>query len=201
MTIIQKDQSYTFSKYFELKIESKDLAKEFGYSFARTYLNLPLFMGGLNRILELKQGINEVLPHASLSSETARREILISPIILELVRSTKSEIYIEYLIKVNEQLQGYLDYFLENKKKVLIVEAKKADLDYGMTQLFAELIALDLWEKNEQKPEIIGAVTTGQLWQFARLNRNEKSIEQGLDLYLVPDDLETLMRILIQTLI
>jgi len=201
MTIIQKDQSYTFSKYFELKIESKDLAKEFGYGFARKHLNLPLFTGELTRISEIQQGINEVLPYASLSSETARREILISPIILELVRSTKSEIYIEYSIKVTEQLQGYFDYFLENKKKILIVEAKKADLDFGMTQLFAELIALDLWQENEEQTEIIGAVTTGKIWEFAKLNRLDKIIEQGLQTYRVPEDLEPLMRILIQALI
>ena len=199
-SIINKNQSYTFSKYFELKIEPKDLAREFGYGFARKNLNLPQFTGELNRILELKQAINEVLPYASLSSETARREILVSPIILELVRSTKSEIYIEYAIKVTEQLQGYFDYLLENKQQVLVIEAKKADLDYGMTQLFAELIALDLWQENEQQTEIIGAVTTGKIWEFAKLNRSIKKIEQGLQIYRVPDDLEQLMRILIQAL-
>ena len=48
-----------------------------------------------------------------------------------------------YNIKVNEQLQGYLDYFLENVNDLLLLEAKKEDLDYGMTQLIAELIALE----------------------------------------------------------
>lgn len=145
-SIIDFKQSYTFSKYFEMKIEAKDLAREFGYSFSRKYLKLPQFEGELDRIIELKERINEILPHASLSSETARREILISPVILDLVHYTQAEISIEYPIKVTEQLQGYFDYLLENKQELLVIEAKKADLDYGMTQLFAELIALDLWQ-------------------------------------------------------
>jgi len=48
---------------------------------------------------------------------------------------------------------------------------------------------------------ILGAVSTGKIWEFGRLNRRSKQIEQGLESYRVPDDLEPLMRILIQTLI
>jgi hypothetical protein len=199
--IIDFQQSYTFSKYFEMKIEAKDLAREFGYSFSRKYLNLPQFEGELDRIEQTKERILEILPYASLSSETARREILISPVIFDLVHYTKSEISIEYQIKVTEQLQGYFDYLLEKKQDLLVIEAKKADLDYGMTQLFAELIALDKWQENEKQTEIIGAVTTGKVWEFAKLNRLEKNIEQGLESYLLPDDLETLMRMLVQALI
>lgn len=183
-----------------MKIEAKDLAREFGYSFSRKYLNLPQFQGELDRIIELKERINEVLPYASLSSETARREILVSPVILDLIHYTKSEIYIEYLIKVTEQLQDYLDYLLNNKQELLVIEAKKGDLDYGMTQLFAELIALDQWQENEKQTQIIGAITTGKIWEFARLNRLNKHIEQGLENYRVPEDLEPLMRILVQAL-
>ncbi len=201
MSILEPNQSYTFSKIFELKITPKIIAKEFGYSFSRQRQNLPQFEQDLDRIEQLKERIEEVLPYASLSSETARREILVSPIILDLVHYTKSEISIEYPIKVEEHLQGYFDYFLENKNNLLVIEAKKNDLDYGMTQLFTELIALDKWPENQQQTPIIGAVTTGNIWQFARLDRINKHIEQGLEIYRVPDDLEPLMRILVQALI
>ncbi|MBR8833985.1 MAG: hypothetical protein DSM106950_08080 [Stigonema ocellatum SAG 48.90 = DSM 106950] len=46
---------------------------------------------------------------------------------------------------------------------------KRDDLDYGFTQLIAELIAL-VWERSpkvEQQPRLLGAITTGQIWQFA----------------------------------
>ncbi|MDJ0674868.1 MAG: hypothetical protein QNJ36_05740 [Calothrix sp. MO_167.B42] len=200
MKIINPEQSYTFSKIFELKIEPKDLAKYFGYSFVRKKLNLSQYQGDLDRINQLKERIEEILPYASLSSEAARREILISPLIIDLVHYTKSEIFIEYSIKVSEQLQGYLDYFLENVNDLLVIEAKKEDLDYGMTQLIAELIALEQWQENQQQTYLIGAVTTGKIWEFAQLNRFQKQIEQGLESYRVPEDIESIMRILVQAL-
>lgn len=187
MSILQKDQSYTFSKYFELKIEAEDLVKEFGYGFAKKHLNLPQFQGELNRIEQTKERLNEILPYVSLASEISRREFLISPVILDFIHYTKCKVRTEYQIKVNEQLQGYLDYLIQLKQQLLVIEAKKGDLDYGMTQLCAELIALDLWQENQEQTELIGAVTTGQIWQFAKLNREEKYIEQGLNLYRVPE--------------
>ncbi len=200
-SILNLNQSYTFSKYFEMGISTQDLAKEFGYSFSRQRLNLSQYQDELDYLQLLEKRLNEVLPYFDLANETSRREVLISPIILDLVHYTKSQVRIEYQIKVNEQLQGYFDYLIENKQNLLVIEAKKADLDYGMTQLFAELIALDLWQENQEQTQIIGAVTTGKIWEFARLNRSNKLIEQGLESYRVPEDLEPLMRILIQALI
>jgi hypothetical protein len=201
MSILNPNQSYTFSKYFEMGISAQDLVKEFGYSFSRKRLNLSQYQGELDYLDLLEKRLNEVLPYFDLANETSRREVLVSPIILDLVHYTKSQVRIEYQIKVNEQLQGFLDYLIENEQKLLVIEAKKQDLDYGLTQLTAELIALDQWDKKEQQTHIIGAVTTGQIWQFARLDRNQKHLEQGLDIYRVPEDLEALMRILVQALI
>ncbi|MGK7932379.1 MAG: hypothetical protein AB4041_13240 [Microcystaceae cyanobacterium] len=200
MNILDPNQSYTFSKIFELKINPKNIAQYFGYSFARKKLNLNQYQGELDRLEQLKQRIEEILPYVSLSNETARREILISPVIIDLVYYTKSELLIEYKIKVNEQLQGYFDYLMEGKSNFLIIEAKNADLECGFTQLCAELIALDQWQENDKQTDIIGAVTTGNIWQFGRLNRSGKSIEQGLELFRVPEDLDPLMGILVQAL-
>jgi hypothetical protein len=49
-----------------------------------------------------------------------------------------------------------------------------------------------------KQPILLGGVTTGKIWEFARLNRKSKHIEQGLEDYRVPDDLDPLMRILVQ---
>lgn len=200
MKVINSEQTYTFSKIFELKIEPKDLANYFGYSFSRRKLNLSQYQKDLDRIDQLKERIEEILPYASLSSEAARRELLISPLILDLVHYTKSEIFIEYSIKVSEQLQGYVDYFLNSSSNLLVIEAKKGDLDYGMTQLITELIALEKWQDSKEQTHLIGAVTTGKIWEFARLNRDKKTIEQGLESYRVPEDIEPLLRILVQAL-
>ncbi|NCJ06629.1 hypothetical protein GS597_08950 [Synechococcales cyanobacterium C] len=180
---------------------AEELAAEFGYTFARKRLNLPQYLGELDRINDLQNRIEEALPYVNLSTETARREILISPIILDLIHYTKAEVRIEYPIKVTEQLQGYLDYFLQKQHQLLIIEAKKGDLDFGFTQLTAQLIALDQWEAENPVNYLLGAVTTGKIWEFGLLNRQTKHIDQGLDSYRVPDDVETLMRILVHALL
>lgn len=69
-----------------------------------------------------------------------------------------------------------------------------------MTQLVAEIIALDQWERTPEQPTLLGAVTTGKPWGFALLNRAKKHIDQGLESYRVPEDVEPLLRILVQTL-
>ncbi len=200
MNILNPQQPYTFSKIFELKIEPGDLVTEFGYTLQRSRLNLPQYSGELDRLEELQSRIEEILPFVSLANETSRREVLISQVVLELVHYTKASLRIEYPVKVTEQLQGYLDYLLQTNKKMLVIEAKKEDLTYGFTQLAAEMIALDQWERTTEQPILIGAVTTGTLWQFGRLYRETKQIDQGLDSYRVPDDLDPLMRILVQAL-
>lgn len=201
MTILDPTQSYTFSKYFEMHISPQDFAQEFGYTFTRKRLNLPQYQENLDRLQELQERLDEILPYFDLANETSRREVLISPIILDLVHYTKSQVRIEYQIKVSEELQGYFDYLIKNRNNLLVIAAKKEDLDYGMTQLFAELIALDKWQENQQQTQLIGSVTTGKIWEFAQLDRINKHLNQGLDSYRVPDDLDPLMRILVQSLI
>jgi hypothetical protein len=200
MNILTPQQPYTFSKIFDLKIEADELVAEFGYTLQRTDLNLPQYSGELDRLEELRSRIQEVLPYVSLVNETARREVLISRVVIELVHYTKAQLRIEYPIKVTEQLQGYLDYLIRTNTELLVIEAKREDLDYGFTQLAVEMIALDQWEKTPAQDILLGVVTTGKIWQFGRLDRAHKHIEQGLEQYRVPEDLDSVMRILVATL-
>jgi hypothetical protein len=199
-SILTPQQPYTFSKIFDLKIEADELVAEFGYTLQRTSLNLPLYSGELDRLEELRSRIQEALPYVSLVNETARREVLISRVVLELVHYTKAQLRIEYPIKVTEQLQGYLAYLIRTNTELLVIEAKREDLDYGFTQLAAEMIALDQWEKTPEQDILLGVVTTGKIWQFGRLDRARKHVEQGLEQYRVPEDLDSVMRILVAAL-
>ncbi|MFK8186285.1 MAG: hypothetical protein AB8B99_23150 [Phormidesmis sp.] len=201
MQVLKSDDSYTFSKIFELKIPADEIANEFGYALSKQKLNLPQYPEELDRIDELRNRIEEVLPYVDLSNETSRREILISRVVTELVHYTKAQLRIEYPLKINQQLQGYLDYLIRGQTNLIVIEAKRQDLDYGMTQLVAEMIALDQWERTPEQAMLLGAVTTGKLWEFALLNRAEKQVIQGLESYRVPEDIEPLLRILVQALI
>jgi hypothetical protein len=200
MSILNPSQSYTFSKIFELKANVDELVAEFGYSFRKSKLNLPQYQGELDRLQELKDRLEEILPNVILSSEISRREILISRVVTELIHYTNAQLRIEYSLKVSEQLQGYLDYLIHTENNFVVIEAKNEDLVNGFTQLCAELIALDQWEKIGNQKVILGAVTTGKIWEFGRLNRETKHLEQGLESYRVPEDIEPLMRILVQVL-
>ena len=200
-SVLQPEQSYTFSKIFDLRVEADELSAYFGYTFQRKRLNLPHYSGSIDRLEELRSRIEAVMPYVSLTNETSRREVLISQVVLEVVQKTKAQLRIEYPIKVTEQLQGYLDYLLQSQNEILVIEAKREDMDYGFSQLVAEMIALDQWDRTPVQPLLIGVVTTGQIWRFGVLDRAKKNIEQGLDLYRVPEDLESVLRILIHALL
>jgi len=206
MTLLDPNQSYTFRRYFDLGFEAGELAVEFGYSLKRKVLNLPQFSGELDRLQELRERIEEILPYVPLTSELARREILISRVVTELIHYTHAELRIEYPLRVSEQLQGILDYLLRvdtPNAQLLVIEAKYEDLTRGFTQLVAELLAIDQWNSSPDasiQPILVGAVSTGTIWQFGTLERHAKHFEQGINSYRVPEDLEPLMRILVAAL-
>lgn len=199
--ILAPNRSYTFSNYFELNADAFELVAEFGYSLVRTQLQLPYFNGQLEQLDALKHRIDAILPYVDLVNETARREIFIAPIVSELVRITHARLSIEYPLQVNQRLQGSLDYYLRTQTHfhLLVIEAKQADLTRGFTQLAIEMIALDQWTDLPQ-PDLLGAVTTGNIWQFGVLHRTSKQIEQGLNLYRVTEDIEAVVRILLAAL-
>ena len=206
MSLLNPNQSYMFSRYFELGFEASELAAEFGYSLKRKVLHLRQFCGELDRLQELRSRIEEVLPYVPLTSELARREILISRVVTELIHYTRAALRIEYPLKVSERLQGSLDYLLRvetPRAQLLVIEAQYEDLTRGFTQLVAELVALDQWNSSPEvsvQPVLVGTVSTGTIWQFSTLDRNAKHLEQGIDSYRVPEDLEPLIRILVATL-
>jgi hypothetical protein len=192
--ILQEGQSYTFRSYFEMPYEADEILAELGYSFVSKRLQLPVSSQQSDRLPYLRQQIEDVLPLVRLSSETARREILIAPVLLEVARFCQCQIRIEYPLSVNNWLKGNLDYLLRRENILLVVEAKNDDLSRGFTQLAVELIAL---AQAEEQETLYGAVTIGDAWRFGRLEASQKAIAQDITLYRVPDDLEDLTRILI----
>jgi hypothetical protein len=197
--IIQPDQSYTFSDYFKLNFAPQDILAYFNVSLERRSLNLPQHSGTLDRLIDLKARIEESLPRLSLTSEMARREFLIAPVLTDLLHYTQAKLDVEYPVAVSHQLKGSLDYLLQNQQTFLVIEAKNEDLERGFVQLAIELIALDQWIDSDQ-PILHGAISTGNIWQFGQFDRRSRQVTQDLDLYRVPADLEPLLQILIKIL-
>ncbi|MFK0731711.1 MAG: hypothetical protein ACFKPT_07150 [Gloeotrichia echinulata GP01] len=192
--ILQEGQSYTFDSYFEMPYEPDEILAELGYALVKTHLELPRSDRNLERLEELRQRIDESLLLVSLSSETARRETLVAPALLEVARYCQCQVRIEYPLLVNNWLKGNLDYFLKRNPGLLVVEAKNDDLTRGFTQLAVELIAISEVEEGDI---FYGAVTIGDAWRFGRLEKTKQQIFQDVSLYRIPNDLADLMKILV----
>ncbi|MBE9136760.1 hypothetical protein IQ254_06005 [Nodosilinea sp. LEGE 07088] len=197
--IIQPDQSYTFADYFKLNFAPQDILAHFGVSLQRQSLTLPRYAGPLNRLSDLKMRIEESLPRLSLTSEMARREFLIAPVLTDVLHYTAATLNVEYPVAVSNQLKGSLDYLLQNGTTFLVVEAKNEDLERGFVQLAIALIALEQWIESDQSI-LQGAISTGNIWQFGQFDRHSRQVTQDLDLYRVPADLEDLLRVLVNIL-
>lgn len=196
MPVIQPDQSYTFSDYFQLNFAPQDILAYFGVTLQRQSIAFPRYAGPLDRLADLQMRIEESLPRLSLTSEMARREFLIAPVLTDVLHYTQATLNVEYPVAVSNQLKGSLDYLLQNQQAFLVIEAKNEDLERGFLQLAIELIALDQWIDSEQ-PLIQGAISTGNIWQFGQFDRSGRVVMQDLNLFRVPADLADLTKILV----
>jgi len=121
---------------------------------------------------------------AALVSEKARSEFLVSPILLacrELV-SGELAIYSGQRLDVDAErgLSGECDYIMALTNPVprllaplaVILQAKRGDLEAGLGQCVAQMLAAQRFNEIAGKPidVIHGAVTTGEAWQFLRLS-------------------------------
>lgn len=194
--IISPEQSLTFSDYFRLRATTEEILSYFGYSKINERLELPRSGGELSALNALYERLEEHLVHISLENELTRREFLIAPIMSEVRHLTHAKLNSEYWFEFNHQLKGSLDYLFRNDKNLIVVEAKQADLTRGFVQLAVEMIAVDKADETK-KEKIYGAVTTGQEWQFGILDRNTKIIYQDVNLYVLLNNLEDILRILI----
>ncbi len=195
MKLLQPNADYTFRSYFDLPQDTDEVLAEFDYRLVKKYLDLPKTERKLPKLAELKHNIEAILPLVSLSSETAKREILVAPILSLVTITCQQMLRIEYPLKVNNLLQGNLDYLLRGVNNLIVVEAKRDDMTRGFTQLAVEMIALSLI--NDNFGMIYGAVTMGTLWTFGILEESSKTIFQDILSYRVPSDLEELVRVLV----
>jgi hypothetical protein len=194
--ILDPAQIYTFSNYFGLNVDSEELFAEFGVQLKNCSLDLPKVLRSPDFLAPLTDRINRGLQLVDLTTETARREILISPILFEVCSQINQKIKIEYAVDVSNWLRGSLDYLIPGENQLLVVEAKQADLSRGFVQLGVELIALDQWT-NSTVPIIYGAVTTGDVWKFGYLDRSAQVLYRDTNVYAVPGNLELLVSILL----
>jgi hypothetical protein len=195
-SIFREGKKYNFSDYFDMNNPTEEIVGEFGYSFSFEVTDLPQSESYDKEIIKhLKETYYRIIPKITLTSEIAKRKFLIAPILLEIVRTTESKIHVEYPIELDDKLGGLLDYLVRSKQELIIIEAKKGDLDKGFNQLSVELIALDKYE-DSSLPNFYGAITVGDFWRFGILKRKEKHIIKDIHSYRIPEDIENVFSIL-----
>ncbi len=195
----KEGKKYTFSDYFYFNNPPEEIANEFGYQFETQAIDFTRNKAFKeNEIRKLQDIFYENLPKITLTSEMAKRDFMIAPLLWEIIRHVKAKIKVEYPIEVDEKLGGLLDYLIHSEQEIIIVEAKKGDLEKGFNQLIAELIAMDKYQGNNEPLEFLyGAVSIGELWRFGILNRKTKNILRDLHTYRVPEDLEDVFSIIV----
>lgn len=187
----------SFHDYFNLNASTDTIAEALGFTLQRAALSLPHAEETPSWVEPLAARLLRLLPHVALDSEAARREVLIAPVLAELTAALAAELRIEWEVDAGAQLHGSLDYLLQTRdRRLLVVEAKNADTSRGMSQLVAEMAALDVWTTSEE-PVLYGALSTGDVWRFARLERATRTLVQDINLFRVPADLPELARALV----
>ncbi len=192
--ILNPDESYTFARYAELPYDRDDILADLGCTISSQRLTLPQFSGELH-LQDLSDRLQDAFQFTTISSEQARREFLIAPLISFICRQTQQKVRVEYPLTINNWLKGTFDYYFQ-ATNLLVIAAKRENLYTGFTQLATELIALDRWIESDTSL-LYGAVTTGQIWQFGVFQRPGKLLIEDLTLYRVPNELEALIRIII----
>ena len=129
----------------------------------------------------LKALLIDYIPLAtSIATEKARSEFLIAPILADLRKLLKNKVSLfsgnEFNVDPTKGLQGFCDYILSFSQEQLFIsapvmfifEAKKEDINGGLGQCIAAMIAAQLFNQvqGSEVERIYGVVTTGTNWKF-----------------------------------
>ncbi|MFB2835701.1 hypothetical protein [Floridanema evergladense] len=135
---------------------------------------------------------NELVPLANaINTEKARSELIIAPVLLEVRRHFNFQVGFfsgtEFNVDSTLGLSGYCDYILTASQEIYeisapvitLVEAKNENIKSGLGQCIAEMVAAQRF--NQQKETsintIYGAVTTGMVWKFLKLENQTVFID------------------------
>ncbi|MBD2492701.1 hypothetical protein [Aulosira sp. FACHB-615] len=170
--------------------------------FNLTIVERPTFIGEVEPIAPsefLSIFLEKHLPLAlAVNTEKARSEWLISPVLLEIKDTLSNEISLfsgtDFTVDSSVGLNGVCDFLISKSTEqlfieapaVVIVEAKREDLNAGLGQCIASMIAAQKFNQQNQTPipTIYGTVTTGDRWKFLKLEDTIVTI--GLLEYNIP---------------
>ncbi len=124
-------------------------------------------------------------------SEKARSELLIAPILMEVYAQSReyTNLFsgVEFTVDEQRGLAGFCDFLFTLTPRtfevlapvVSVVEAKREDINAGIPQCLAELVAAQIFNAAEERSigTLYGIVTTGEIWKFLRLQGTDATID------------------------
>jgi hypothetical protein len=140
----------------------------------------------------LTDTLKETVPWAiAVSSEKARSEGIINPVLLEVRRRLRGKISVfsgeEFTVQPEVDLTGDVDFLISRSPEqlfikvpaVVLVATKTQDLKQALGECVAEMVAAQRF--NEQKrlsiSTIYGVVTSGTVWRFLKLEQQVITID------------------------
>ena len=140
----------------------------------------------------LTDTLKETVPWAiAVSSEKARSEGIINPVLLEVRRRLSGKISVfsgeEFTVQPEDALTGDVDFLISRSPEqlfikipaVVLVATKTQDLKQALGECVAEMVAAQRF--NEQKrlsiSTIYGVVTSGTVWRFLKLEQQVITVD------------------------
>ena len=137
---------------------------------------------------ELEEGLPLVLARGS---EKARSEWIISPVLTAVRRLLNRQVSLfsgeDFTVDPNMGLNGICDFLISQSPTqleiqapvIIIIEAKKENLNGGLGQCIAEMVAAQKFNaaNSINISTIFGSVTSGTAWKFLKLEGNSVTID------------------------
>jgi hypothetical protein len=135
-----------------------------------------------NDLLELAEGAR---------TEKAKSELLVTPILAQATKLSGGTVKLfsgeEFNVDPEKGLNGFCDFLFSRSANpytidapvFMLVEAKRGEIEFGLGQCVAEMIAAQLYNQNQGQiiPVVYGCVTSGRLWQFLKLEGDKVTID------------------------
>jgi hypothetical protein len=128
---------------------------------------------------------------AALGTEKVRSELIIAPLLFELRELLDCQVSLfsgnDFSVDMESGLYGVCDFLLTRSisefvieaPAIIIIEAKKCELNAGWGQCAAEMIAAQKFNSanGQEVSTIYGSITTGTQWQFLKLTGKDLTID------------------------
>lgn len=119
----------------------------------------------------------------AVGSEKAKSEMIVAPVLLDVKRILHSKVSVfsgrDFTVDKSLGLNGICDFLISRSPEqleieapvIVLVEAKRDNLNSGLGQCMAEMIASQRFneQNNVLTPTLYGATTSGTAWRFLKL--------------------------------